>query len=320
VANWGGDRRHEQEQGPFAWPAFDESPGDRPGRGRRAIALIGVAAAIAFAVFVLPRWLGPPTTSPSRASIGADDNAVTVLDLAPDQYPPPGVGASDQPLGRPPAAPLGEGGYAWLLENSDGTPVTFDPCRVIRVVVNERTMPAGGRAAMQRAIAQVSTATGLSISIEGTTDEAPSDQRNAYLPDRYGQTWAPVLIAWTDENETPKLSGGVAGTGGPAAVVAPDGTLVAVSGQVRLDGPDFAEILAPSDSADPVEVMVTADVSGDIAAAIIAHELGHLVGLAHVDDEGQLMHPQSDPEITVFQDGDRRGLARLGAGSCHPEL
>jgi hypothetical protein len=282
-----------------------------------------VIAAIGLAVFAVPRWLsssGNKVSTESFGGFGTGDSGFTLHELDADQYPPPDAGASEQPLGAPPNAPLGDGGYAWLVENTDGTPARFDPCRVIRVVVNERTMPTGGRAVLQRAIGQVTAATGLSISLDGTTDEAPMEDRPGYLPDRYGETWAPVLVAWTDDSETPRLGGGVAGIGGPIVVRAPDGTLVAVSGQVRLDGPDFAEILAPIDDPDPAIEAFSVDLGADIAAGIIAHELGHLVGLDHVSDAGQLMHPQGNPEITAFQDGDRRGLAQLGAGPCHPEL
>ncbi len=44
------------------------------------------------------------------------------------------------------------------------------------------------------------------------------------------------------------------------------------------------------------------------------------MGLAHVDDESQLLHPQTVPGVTDFADGDLTGLARLGRGACVPEL
>lgn len=52
-----------------------------------------------------------------------------------------------------------------------------------------------------------------------------------------------------------------------------------------------------------------------IAQAIVMHELGHLVGLAHVDDPGELMH-SSNLERLDFGPGDRAGLALLGQGPC----
>jgi hypothetical protein len=45
-----------------------------------------------------------------------------------------------------------------------------------------------------------------------------------------------------------------------------------------------------------------------------------VVGLAHVEDSSQLMYRESRPTVTRFQNGDLRGLARLGAGVCHPSF
>ena len=46
----------------------------------------------------------------------------------------------------------------------------------------------------------------------------------------------------------------------------------------------------------------------------VLHELGHLVGLAHVDAPAQLMYPQG--HIASFAPGDLRGLAAAGSGPC----
>ena len=52
---------------------------------------------------------------------------------------------------------------------------------------------------------------------------------------------------------------------------------------------------------------------------MITHELGHVLGLAHVDDPRQLMFAEN-LGTTTLADGDRRGLAALGAGACVPGL
>ena len=54
--------------------------------------------------------------------------------------------------------------------------------------------------------------------------------------------------------------------------------------------------------------------------SIVLHELGHLMGLGHVDDEQQLMFPEARREVPDFAAGDLTGLAVLGAGACVPEL
>ncbi len=49
--------------------------------------------------------------------------------------------------------------------------------------------------------------------------------------------------------------------------------------------------------------------------AILVHELGHVLGLAHVDDDTQLMYG-GNLVRTDLGDGDLEGLARLGAVGC----
>jgi hypothetical protein len=76
---------------------------------------------------------------------------------------------------------------------------------------------------------------------------------------------------------------------------------------VALDAGQFPEILGRTDGRA-------------VAEAIVLHEFAHLVGLGHVDDGSQLMNPETVPGVTDLAAGDRAGLARLGRGSCEPDL
>jgi predicted Zn-dependent protease len=49
--------------------------------------------------------------------------------------------------------------------------------------------------------------------------------------------------------------------------------------------------------------------------AILDHELGHVVGLAHVHDPGELMYDDNVGRST-FGPGDLQGLARVGDVPC----
>jgi Matrixin len=213
---------------------------------------------------------------------------------------------SDVPLGMPGALPFVVGQYAFGTMQEDGAaPVAYDPCRFIPVVLNLRTAPAAAQIVVAQALSEISQATGLQFTHEGLTDEAPSADREPFQPERYGDRWAPVLIAWSDEAEMPLLAGDIAGTGGSTWIPAadPSDTRVYVTGQVVIDGPQVAEMLAGPDG------MAT-------ARSVVMHELGHLVGLDHVDSPGELMNARSDGSTVRFGPGDLHGLAAVGSGAC----
>jgi hypothetical protein len=220
--------------------------------------------------------------------------------------PPPGIEAAPSPLGQAPAA---TGSHAYALQESPDPAQPFaayDPCRPVHYVVRPDNAPPGADQLVQEAVARVSAATGLRFVNDGLTSEAPSDDRETYQPDLYGQRWAPVLIAWSNPEESPGLAGDVDGLGGSGYAYMEGQPYVLVAGQVALDAPDFAEILQWPDGSK-------------YGRAVIMHELAHVVGLDHVDDPTQLMNPEGTG-ITEFAAGDLAGLAVLGGGECVPEL
>ncbi|GER22791.1 hypothetical protein NCCP1664_12880 [Zafaria cholistanensis] len=220
--------------------------------------------------------------------------------------PPQGIEAAAQPLGTPPVAEESEA-YKLLEPPDSSQPFTaYDPCRPIHYVIRPDGAPPDSEALVHKAVAEVSAASGLQFVYDGPTDEAPSNSREPYQPDLYGKRWAPVLIAWSSPAESPRLAGDVAGLGGSSTVRETGTPYVRVNGQIDLDGPDLAEILVEPYGPDRVQ-------------AVIMHELGHVLGLGHVEDPDQLMYggPNS---VTELQDGDRAGLAVLGSGACVPQL
>ncbi|MGY4541956.1 hypothetical protein ACVWY0_001869 [Arthrobacter sp. UYNi723] len=222
------------------------------------------------------------------------------------KVPPPGFEAASAPLGLPPAT---SGSTAYVLQKSPDPGqafVAYDPCRPLHYVVRPDNAPPGTDVLIEEAVSAVSAASGLQFVYDGTTSEAPSEAREAYQPARYGKQWAPILIAWSSPAEAPKLAGKVAGTGGSAYAHIPGEPYVYVAGQVTLDAPGLAETLAWPEG--PAHIR-----------AIIMHELGHVLGLDHVDDPTQLMHEENSGQFD-FGDGDRAGLALLGTGECVPRL
>lgn len=198
------------------------------------------------------------------------------------------------------------GPFAFLATTPDGRPVTYDSCHPIHYVVNPTGMPSGGMVLIRDAIRTISAATGLKFIEDGLTQEKPDPSRPASQPQRYGQRWAPVLIAWDNHAEYPMVGGDIAGIGG-SATFEPDGPESAryVTGEIVLDREEFSKILVRDDGY--VEARV-----------IVMHKLGHVVGLGHVRDPNELMAPMYTGQ-TELGPGDRQGFAKVGAGPCWPD-
>ena len=227
--------------------------------------------------------------------------------FASPDMPTSGVDSFDDPLGTPIAALATGGSYDFVQHQEDGvTPVGYDPCRPVHYVVRPDNAPAGGEALIDSAVARVSEVTGLQFVNDGLTDEDMTDGRALFQPDRYGDRWAPVLITWETDAEQPDFAADVAGLGGSQAMSVGGGPAVYVTGNVELDAAGFADVLTwPNGSA--------------MARAIVLHELGHVVGLDHVNDPSQLMFASAS-QVLDFGGGDLSGLAQLGAGVCEPRL
>lgn len=209
-------------------------------------------------------------------------------------------------VGAGPATVAGGSGSYRFTAHQDGrpdTPVTYNPCRHVHVVVNTDLSPPGGTRIIDSALREVSRATGLTFVRDGVTHEIPRRGRPTRDLARYGTGRSPVLIAWTTPEQVSELAGDVAGLGGSIAERdSVTGRLTYVTGTVSLDSPTLSGILTRPDG----ELHVR---------AFVMHELAHVVGLAHVDDPDELMYADNVGQ-TAFGPGDLTGLARLGTGPC----
>lgn len=223
-------------------------------------------------------------------------------------YPPRGVEAHKSPLGEP--AQLSRTSDSFNFSGKNGAFVAYDPCRPVHFVTRPDNAPPGGQKLITEAVAAASKATGLVFIDDGTTTEGFDAERKVHQPDRYGKRWAPVLIVWETPEEEPRFvlngeAGGrqLAGLGGSQPIGGDAGSKVFVTGTVQLNSLAFAEILAGPNGAA-------------IAGGIIQHEVGHVLGLGHVQDPTQLMYEHGQSKVTTYAAADLTGLAQLGRGQC----
>jgi hypothetical protein len=188
------------------------------------------------------------------------------------------------------AGGLGEltgGGYEFMQMQGDN-PVTWNHCQAIPYQVNPKGAPEHWEQIVHDAVDDVEEASGFVFADRGTT------VKTRLIGTKYeGNAWEPVLILWSDRYQDGALDGGVIGMGGPAAIEI-DGRLRYVVGQVSLD----------SNVRDPQATRM-----------VLEHELGHVLGLGHTDDSGQLMYTSYHGQ-DGFGKGDRKGLKRLHDVPC----
>ncbi len=208
------------------------------------------------------------------------------------------------PLGSPPVVAWdGVSRFGFEYTSDDGRPVAWSPCRPVHYVVNPAGGPARLLADTRKVADEVAAATGLTIVFDGLTSETAATGRASVQPALYGDRWAPVLIEFASAEQVPALAGPVTGLGVSAYTEGgPAGEKVLVTGHLTLDTSLLQE---PSMSREPAYV------------AVLRHEWGHVLGLAHVDDSTQLMDPVVSA-VRTFQNGDLYGLALLGGGVCAP--
>ena len=194
-----------------------------------------------------------------------------------------------------PAPPREGRGYEFAqTQPGSDAPVGWDPCVPIRVLVNTEGAPAGGLQMVQTALERTNAASGLQLEVAGSSSSRAFFDPRRELPE-------PVLIGWAPPSEIDGLAGRVAGLGGAASQGLVGARQYLVQGSVVLDGPLFRTLTRSVDGRRE-------------AQAIVDHEVGHLVGLSHVEDSTQLMNAESG--ATEYGAGDLAGLAALGVVPC----
>lgn len=208
------------------------------------------------------------------------------------------------------AAEVDGGGYSIQVTRlPDGTATTmrWNPCaeEPITWEANVAALAKPDRESAVREakvkVAELAETSGLRFRYTGRTTFVPRSGNGRRQP-------AKLVVAYVRPGQTDyALHGRIAGRGGYSSgyVDHADGTttLEVVRGYVVVDVPQT----------NRWSTSLTRD--GVTRPALLAHELGHAVGLGHVDDKTQVMHPVLTRRTPhSYASGDRAGLARVGAG------
>lgn len=192
--------------------------------------------------------------------------------------------------------------YAISLRNADDSPVRLEPCHTYDYEVQPGALePDVAVAEAGAGFAALEEATGVAFRFAGLTGERFPFPLDADRPPR-----DPILVSFEHPDESTALT-----EGGEADLVTPGRSLggLALAGPAAVR-PGFSVLAGGAavvnETLDPAQ-----------RARVLLHELGHVAGLGHATDTGQIMAtpvPETGP--VVFRDGDRAGLAELRVDDC----
>ena len=190
---------------------------------------------------------------------------------------------------------------SYSLAKVEGHVARWNPCAPIHYRVNTTYAPSGALTDTKTAVSRIAKETGMTFVYDGSTKT---------IPTKKGARAAGITIAWAKPGvgtgRTDLLPGGkVIGNAGFNASYRINGGVISgmriVNGYVVID---TASNKLKAGFADNKNGATT-------RGALLAHELGHVIGLNHVNDKSQLMNPIIGG-YSSFGAGDISGLRKLG--------
>jgi hypothetical protein len=182
--------------------------------------------------------------------------------------------------GPQPPAPPASGPHTFLYQISGGY-ARWNPCAVLRYKVNADKALPGQRALLADVILEAEAATGVDFVYAG-------DFSGPAL--RVPPAGADAVISFVNLQETPLESGSV-GVGG---------------GQYQDWGGGVGKVV------NGFAMFSNAYGTSSLQRDLMLHEIGHMLGLGHIQDPSQVMNPYV-VDVPHYSNGDRQGLWQLGA-------
>lgn len=203
------------------------------------------------------------------------------------------------------------GSYVFLEQAAAGRPLRWNPCEPIRYQVNLANAPEDALQIVEEALRRTTEVTGIGFRFDGTTSRTPAEQRDDFFMSQMSDVvWYPVLVAWLPREEFREAferphSGRHA---------------LAVAYVTRGEDLETADQYTSGYIVVDADARMSPDFDGRYSLGLVLmHEVGHVMGLGHVDDPDELMFSDRDGypyPIWDWGPGDRAGLERLGQGGC----
>lgn len=226
--------------------------------------------------------------------------------------------------------PSGSSSYR-LATLDNGAPAAWEPCRTVRWSVNLRGAPEGALEDVRVAVEKAGRASGLRFSYAGQTEAVP---QQSWVDDGWPADTADLVLAWAVSPRATSAERSAAPGAPVSDLLSRDPHEDAVGGwyaeysNISSDGGNEAAritagyvVLDASAAAKFYPGLRPAD--GPLTGGrpplvrLLMHELGHTMGLEHVNDERQVMSSRISSRKGTWGLGDRAGLAATG-GTCPP--
>lgn len=192
------------------------------------------------------------------------------------------------------------GGYESQYRYSTSTYARWDPCRTIGYRVNARQATSGAIKDVKGAFTRLGQATGFHFVYRGTTTGIPQNGGNSWYP-----AGTQIVIAWARPSQSSmlRLYSNAVGVG----------SAITSGGYVNGDGTSVSRIIRGAVVLDSTRRYRAGFGTGSTRGDLVLHELGHTMGLGHVNSSKQIMYPMVTSGLARLGRGDLGGLERHGA-------